>query len=184
MTILQALDGYYGRMAARGEAEAPGYSREKIHFAIVLAPDGAVDSVMDLRQPSGRKLVPALRAVPAALKRTVGIAPNLLWDKSAYVLGRTGGTGKRTAEEHAAFRKQHLDLLADTSDAGDLRCRTARPDRARGPAEAGETIRAGRTPLPVVMPACRRCSLHDQCLPERLQRAPSVARWIGVQLEA
>ena len=36
MTILQSLDRYYDRMAARGEAEAPGYSREKIGFAILL----------------------------------------------------------------------------------------------------------------------------------------------------
>ena len=37
MTVLQALDRYYDRMAARNEAEAPGYSREKISFAIVLS---------------------------------------------------------------------------------------------------------------------------------------------------
>jgi len=131
VTILQALDGYYGRMAARGEAEAPGYSREKIHFAIVLTPDGAVDSVMDLRQQSGRKLVPVPRAVPAAVKRTAGIAPNLLWDKSAYVVGRATKPDKRTeeehakriADEHAAFRKQHLELLANATDEGLLALR-------------------------------------------------------------
>lgn len=60
----------------------------------------------------------------------------------------------------------------------DLRALTARVAT-----EAGETIRAARTPPPVVTPACRRCSLHDQCLPERLHRAPAVARWIGAQLE-
>ena len=37
MTVLQALDRYYDRMAARNEAEAPGYSREKIGFAIALS---------------------------------------------------------------------------------------------------------------------------------------------------
>lgn len=126
MTILQSLDRYYDRMAARGEAEAPGYSREKISFAIVLNPDGAVVEVMDRRQTSGKKLVPRLEEVPqlaAAMKRTSGIASNLLWDKSAYLLGRTAAEGKRTTAEHAAFKKLHLDLLAETRDEGLLALR-------------------------------------------------------------
>lgn len=56
--------------------------------------------------------------VPQAKKRTVGIDPNVLWDKTAYVLGVTGGTGKRTAEEHARFRDQHLEWLAGSEDEG------------------------------------------------------------------
>ena len=123
MTVLQALDRYYDRMAARGEAEAPGYSREKISFAIVLSPAGEPIDRMDRRQPSGRKLVPRLEEVPAAVKRTVAILPNLLWDKSAYVLGRTAGEGRRTAEEHAAFKALHLELLAGTQDVGLLALR-------------------------------------------------------------
>lgn len=118
MSVLQALDGYYERMAARGEAEAPGYSREKISFCIVLAPDGSVVDALDLRQASGRKLQPVLREVPAAVKRTVGILPNRLWDKSAYVLGRTAGEGRRTAQEHAAFKELHAQLLAGARDEG------------------------------------------------------------------
>ncbi|HEY4252165.1 MAG TPA: type I-C CRISPR-associated protein Cas8c/Csd1 [Roseomonas sp.] len=123
MSLLQALDRYYGRMAARGEAEAPGYSREKISFAIVLAPDGTVVDAIDRRVQSGKKLVPRLEEVPAAAKRTAGILPNLLWDKSAYVLGRTAGEGRRTAEEHAAFKALHLKLLGETRDAGLLALR-------------------------------------------------------------
>jgi CRISPR-associated protein Csd1 len=118
VTVLQALAGYYERMHARGEAEAPGYSREKIGFAIVLTPDGDAVEVRDLRTHEGKRAVPRLLQVPAALKRASGIAPNTLWDKSAYVLGRTAGEGKRLAREHAAFRDHHLALLADTTDAG------------------------------------------------------------------
>lgn len=117
MTILQALDGYYDRMAARGEAEAPGFSREKISFAVVLSKDGEVVDVMDLRT-AGKKRQPVLREVPAAVKRTVAIVPNRLWDKSAYVLGRTAGEGRRTAEEHAAFKALHRELLAGSGDPG------------------------------------------------------------------
>ncbi|MCX8509352.1 MAG: type I-C CRISPR-associated protein Cas8c/Csd1, partial [Rhodobacteraceae bacterium] len=56
--------------------------------------------------------------VPQAVKRTVGIAPNFLWDKTAYVLGVTAGEGKRTAEEHATFRARHLEWLEGTQDEG------------------------------------------------------------------
>jgi CRISPR-associated protein Csd1 len=56
--------------------------------------------------------------VPQPVKRTAGIAPNFLWDKTSYVLGVTAGEGKRTAEEHAAFVKLHLDRICDAEDAG------------------------------------------------------------------
>lgn len=137
MTILEALDRYYERMAERGEAEAPGYSREKIGFSIEIAPDGTPESVIDLRAASGKKLVPQLLSVPAAVKRTAGILPNLLWDKSAYVLGRTAGDGKRTAQEHEAFKASHLALLDTTDDAGLLALRrfleTWTPERFDAP---------------------------------------------------
>jgi CRISPR-associated protein Csd1 len=118
VTALQALDRYYWRMAARGEAESPGYSREKISFAIVLSAEGAPVDRIDFRDLSGRKPQPRLLEVPAAVKRTVGILPNIFWDKTAYVLGRTAGEGRRTAEEHAAFKTANLALLTDTSDRG------------------------------------------------------------------
>lgn len=118
MTVLQALDGYYDRMAARGEAEPPGYSREKISFRIVLSPGGEPVQVIDLRQLSGRRLVPQLLEVPAAVKRTVAIVPNLLWDKTSYALGRTAGEGRRTADEHARFRLSNLDLVTPSDDTG------------------------------------------------------------------
>lgn len=118
MSVLQALGRYYHRMAARGEAEAPGWSREKIGWAIVLSPDGAAVDVQDMQEASGKKRIARLLDVPAAVKRTVGISPNFLWDKTAYVLGRTAGEGKRTAEEHARFRDDHLALLKDETDEG------------------------------------------------------------------
>ena len=117
MTVLQALDGYYARMAARHEAEPPGFSREKIGFAVVLSADGKPVSVDDLRQQAGKKKVAQAMSVPAAVKRTVAIAPNLFWDKTAYTLGRTAGEGKRTAQEHAAFKAMHAERLAGSNDA-------------------------------------------------------------------
>lgn len=116
--ILQALDRYYDRMAARGEAEEPGWAKVGIEWTIVLSPEGAPVDVNRNVEAQGKKARPKAISVPAPVKRTVGIAPNTLWDKTAYVLGRTGGEGKRTADEHAAFKRATLDLIGGSNDEG------------------------------------------------------------------
>lgn len=115
MTILQALDSYYHRLD--GVAE-PGRSPEKFGWCIVLDRDGRVVDVENLHDLSGKKPRPKTYMVPAAVKRTVGISPNFLWDKTAYVLGRTAGEGKRTAQEHAEFVALHLRRLEGQNDEG------------------------------------------------------------------
>jgi len=119
MTLLQSLDGYYARMAARGEAEPPGFSREKIGFAIFLSAGGEPVGVRDLRHQDSKKRVPQMLAVPCLpAKRTVGVVANLFWDKTAYALGRTAGEGRRTLREHAQFKADNLALIGDSADAG------------------------------------------------------------------
>lgn len=115
MTILQALDSYYHRLP--GVAE-PGWSPEKFGWCIVLNRQGEPVDVEDIHDLLGKKPRPRLHAVPAAVKRTVGITPNFLWDKTAYVLGRTAGEGRRTAQERAAFVATHLERLAGQDDEG------------------------------------------------------------------
>lgn len=114
MSMLASLVRAYDRLP---DAPPFGFSTEKIGFCVVLNPDGSVASVEDLRADD-RKRSPRMLLVPQAVKRTAGISPNFLWDKSAYVLGVTAGEGKRTAEEHAAFRARHTEWLAATNDPG------------------------------------------------------------------
>lgn len=40
----------------------------------------------------------------------------------------------------------------------------------------------GRTPPPVPMPACARCSLEPLCRPQAIANRPAVARWLDRQL--
>ena len=87
MTVLQALNHYYGRMAARGDAEPPGYSRKAIDVCIWLNPDGTIAKVDDLNDYSGKKPAPRRLSVPQEIIRTSGVASNFLWDKTAYALG-------------------------------------------------------------------------------------------------
>lgn len=115
MTILQALDSYYHRLP--GVAE-PGWSPEKFGWCIVLGRDGEPVDVEDIHDLLGKKPRPKLYLVPAAVKRTVGIAPNFLWDKTAYILGRTAGEDRRTAQEHTAFVTKHIARLAGQNDEG------------------------------------------------------------------
>ncbi|ADX47761.1 CRISPR-associated protein, Csd1 family [Paracidovorax avenae ATCC 19860] len=117
--ILQALATYYQRLLARGEKGLSpfGYSPEKISYEILLAPDGRVVQVNDIRDPSGKKPVPRVMNVPQPEKRTVGIKSNFLWDKTSYVLG-VSATSKRADKEHEAFKALHQQSLAGTDDAG------------------------------------------------------------------
>ncbi|GKT14950.1 type I-C CRISPR-associated protein Cas8c/Csd1 [Acidovorax sp. SUPP2522] len=117
--ILQALNTYYQRLLARGEEGLSpfGYSPEKISYEILLAPDGRVVDVNDIRDTSGKKPLPRPMNVPQPEKRTVGIKSNFLWDKTSYVLGASA-TSKRADKEHEAFKALHQESLAGTEDAG------------------------------------------------------------------
>lgn len=115
MSILSALVRAYERMP---DAPVPGYSVEKIGWAIALEDDGSVAHVIDLRTGDGKKKQPRALPVPQPPKRASGIAPVFLWDKTAYVLGVTAGEDKRTAREHAAFVDRHREWLAGSDDEG------------------------------------------------------------------
>jgi CRISPR-associated protein Csd1 len=119
MSALASLVRAYDRMAERGEVPPFGYSQEKIGFVVSLYPDGTIAHLpIDLREGQGKKKTPRLMAVPQPAKRTSGVEPNFLWDKTAYVLGVTAGEGKRTSREHEAFVVRHRDWLASSSDEG------------------------------------------------------------------
>jgi CRISPR-associated protein Csd1 len=119
MSALAALARAYDRMAARNEVPAFGYSTQNIGFLISLNADGSVAGMpADLRSSEGKKRFAQPLAVPQPVKRTSGIAPNFLWDKTAYVLGITAGEGKRTAAEHKAFVDLHREWLAGSNDEG------------------------------------------------------------------
>lgn len=115
--MLQGLVNYYERLERTGAVAPLGYSTEKIAFALVLAPDGAIVDVDDCRDHTGRGPQATAMRVPQAAKRTSGVASNFLWDKTAYLFGASA-TSRRAAEEHAAFRALHEELLAGSDDEG------------------------------------------------------------------
>lgn len=113
MSLLTSLARAYDRLP---DAPPFGFSTEKIALLISVRDDGSA-TVIDLRSDE-KKRPPRMLMVPQAVKRTAGVAPNFLWDKTAYVLGLTAGEGKRTAQEHQAFKDRHAEWLAGADDPG------------------------------------------------------------------
>ncbi|MBV5263910.1 type I-C CRISPR-associated protein Cas8c/Csd1 [Pinisolibacter aquiterrae] len=123
MSVLASLVDAYERLETRDEVPPYGFSSEKIGFLIPLREDGTPCPPIDLRVGEGKKRQAPTMRVPQPSKRTSGVAPTTFWDKTSYALGVTAGEGRRTAEEHAAFRGRHLALFAETDDAGLLALR-------------------------------------------------------------
>lgn len=117
--ILQALTRYYERLLELGAdgIAPPGYSPVGVSYEIVLATDGRVVAVNDIRDTAGKKPKPRNLIVPQPPKRSSNVAPCFLADKTSYVLG-VSATSKRCEQEHAAFRTLHLGQLRDTDDPG------------------------------------------------------------------
>jgi CRISPR-associated protein Csd1 len=121
--IFSSLVQYYERLAARGKLPAFGLTQEKISFALVLARDGALRDIQDIRTIENKKPRWALLTVPASFKRPGSSPPSFfLWDKTAFVLGIENKTGADSPtlnlKSHATFRRLHLDRLAEATDEG------------------------------------------------------------------
>jgi CRISPR-associated protein Csd1 len=124
--ILHALKGYYDRVAGYEGAKIapPGYSYQNIAFAIILAGDGSILDVNDLRTTDGKAPRPLPLLVPQPPKRSGRKPPPAyLWDKTGFVFGiERSAQDKATAEENPqyrdAFRDYHRTLLAGTNDKG------------------------------------------------------------------
>ena len=117
MSILASLVRAYERMG--DSIPAYGFSTEKIGFLVSLSDDGTpAGAPIDLREGEGKKKTPRAMAAPQPAKRTSGVSPNFLWDKTSYALGVTAGEGRRTKEEHAKFREFQEGLLKDSEDPG------------------------------------------------------------------
>jgi CRISPR-associated protein Csd1 len=72
------------------DAPAFGYSMEKTGFLVSLNADGApAVPPIDLREGEGKRKTAPTMLVPQPAKRTSGVAPNFLWDKTSYALGVT-----------------------------------------------------------------------------------------------
>lgn len=116
--ILQALYDYYYRKSQDPEsALAPaGFENKEIPFILELREDGTLNQIEDTRFVENKKKRAKSERVPQGVKKTSGVAANLLWDNAEYVLGLdTKGKPERVKEQQTAFLDKIKALnLADT----------------------------------------------------------------------
>lgn len=106
--ILQALNDYYRRKCDDPDPALRlpmfGLEQKEIPFILEINAAGELLQLRDTRELNGKKKVARVFRVPMGIKKTSGVAANLLWDTLEYVLGvDTKGKPERVAEQHAAF---------------------------------------------------------------------------------
>lgn len=128
--ILQALHDYYRRKMAGPDPvhrlAVFGLEEKEIPFILELRSDGTLAGIKDTRTPDGKKKLAGRYLVPQGIKKTSGVAANLLWDTAEYVLGLdTKGKPERVLQQKQAFMDR-LSALVDRvpEDEGLLAVRT------------------------------------------------------------
>lgn len=119
--ILQALVGYYERKAEEEDSPLPllGFSIGKIDYCLVINKDGELVGEpqtirIEVEDKKGKKKVVARpMVVPKAVKRTVGVSPNFMWDNTGYVLGADIIDEKLSAEK----KEKKIERIAETFQA-------------------------------------------------------------------
>ena len=131
--ILQALSAYYWRKQAdpdpRNRLPAFGFEEKEIPFVIEIDQDGRPIGISDTRSGEEKKRVGQRFLVPQGVKKTSGVAANLLWDNAEYVLGipdkkklESKGAAKeaeyraRLKDMQAAFLHRITDLGPEAGD--------------------------------------------------------------------
>jgi len=119
--ILQALADYYQRKQTDPDPArrlpAYGFEEKKIPFILETDSNGRLVQIIDTRSGEGKKKTGQRFLVPRAVKKTSGVAANLLWDTAEYVLGVDArGKPERVAEQHAAFRARIDALPAEVQE--------------------------------------------------------------------
>ena len=118
--ILQELASLYDRLSQQADLSdkipSPGWSLEKVDWAVVLGAQGDVKGILPLGTRGGNgKLQPLEMLVPEHDIRT-GTSPNpfFLCDKALYLLG-VGSTDGGASHERS--RELHHEVLGDCDDA-------------------------------------------------------------------
>ena len=109
--ILQALADYYEYLVVEhpDRVARPGWCSRQVAFMLELSLQGRLVGIIPAEEKRGWT-----RTVPEQVKRTVGIAANLLCDNATYLLGIDAkGKPERARQCFEAARERHLAFLAD-----------------------------------------------------------------------
>ena len=172
--ILQALSEYYEYLAAEhpDRVARPGWCSRQVAFMLELSPEGKLVGII----PTLDRVLGWTKAVPEQVKRTVGIAANLLCDNATYLLGIDAkGKPERARQCFEAARERHVAFLSGVdSPAARAVCgffEAWNPAAAPGDpfvAAAGEALLAGGN---LVFRVNGREALEDPAIAEAWDRA-------------
>ena len=107
--ILQALVGFYEQLAKEHPEKIArvGWCSRQVAFMLVLSSEGELVNVIPSDEKRGWTMM-----VPEQVKRTVGVAANLLCDNATYLLGIDAkGKPERARQCFEAARERHLAFL-------------------------------------------------------------------------
>ena len=110
--IIQSLVRYYNQLRDDPEVDiaTPGWCACNVKYLIELLPDGTVNAIVP--QGDGKHGVEMI--VPEQVKRSSGIAPNFLCDKTSYLLGiGSEETAERDLKCFEASKALHRQLLSN-----------------------------------------------------------------------
>lgn len=119
--ILQALNEYYQRKTRLPDSDLahPGFERKPIPYLVVLTAAGEFAALRDTREGEGKNRVAKSYLLPQTVKRSSGVAANLLWDNPGYVFGvDSKGKPERAREQHLAFVAAIRERFSASGDAG------------------------------------------------------------------
>ena len=107
--ILQALIQYYERKSSveEGALPPPGFERKIIRVIIEINRQGDLIQI----RVTDKDSISSEYIVPQGVKKTSGVAANLLWDNAEYVLGlAVKGKPERVIKQHEAFLERIRSL--------------------------------------------------------------------------
>lgn len=120
--ILTALKEYYDRLADDPEVNIAtfGLERKAIEFVVVIDEEGRFVRIWDTRTGDGKKKTARVFTIPQGIKKTVQVAPNLLWENPIYALGvlKEGKNEEWAMTRHNAFAERVRQTADETGDKG------------------------------------------------------------------
>ncbi|MEE0914516.1 MAG: type I-C CRISPR-associated protein Cas8c/Csd1 [Ruminococcus sp.] len=114
--ILQSLVNLYEALIEEGKVDKLGWAKTKISYGLVIDENGTLKNVVSLKttDKSGKKEIASSLSMPMAVKRSVNIAGNFLWDTSSYIFGcDRKGKPERNKQCFEASKILHTELLSN-----------------------------------------------------------------------